>query len=208
MNQNLFFFGLTAVLLSLILFGGCSRASKSYAPEVDPDEAGIAALEQYDGNKDGKISGPELDRATPLKANFGQIDTDGDHALAAEEIAERIRFWQTNKQYGGRAPIRCTVLHNRQPLAGAVVKLTPEKFLGGKIKPASGTTGPGGTAVIMTDGAGPDDPPGVGPGFYRVEITKAGQPIPECYNTRTVLGIEASMDNPAMRKRIPFHLKY
>ena len=37
---------------------------------------------------------------------------------------------------------------------------------------------------------GPDDVQGVPPGFYRVEITKAGEQIPAKYNTATTLGGE------------------
>jgi hypothetical protein len=56
---------------------------------------------------------------------------------------------------------------------------------------------------------GPDgDPPGVAPGFYRVEITKPGEIIPAQYNTATTLGQEVSLDNPDVQHGVTFDLKY
>jgi hypothetical protein len=39
---------------------------------------------------------------------------------------------------------------------------------------------------------------GVGPGFYRIEIT-APEPIHYKYNTHTTLGVEVSLDSDALR---------
>jgi hypothetical protein len=192
----------------LIFLAGCSKAPKSYAPVVDADAAGKAALEQYDTDKDGKISGSELDQAASLKSNLGKIDLDNDKALTAEEISKRIRFWQTDKLYGSRRPVRVTVFHHRTPLEGVEVKLVPEKFLGDKMKTVRGTTEFNGTAILMCENSGPDDPPGVGPGFYRVEITKSGEPIPPKFNSDSTLGLDTTADNPEMVKGIRFFLMY
>jgi hypothetical protein len=209
MHRHYTFCGLFPVMVwGLICLAGCSKTPKSYAPQIDADAAGKTALEQYDVNGDGKISGPELDRAASLKSNLEKIDTDNDKALTAEEIATRIRFWQSDKLYSSRAPIHLLVYHNRKPLAGAEVKLVPEKFLGDTMKIARGKTEFSGSAILRCAGDGPDDPPGVGPGFYRVEITKPGEPIPAKYNTETVLGIDTTADNPSLAKGIRFHLKY
>jgi hypothetical protein len=193
---------------ALIFSWGCSKVPKSYAPQLDPAAAGQAALEQYDSNHDGKISGPELDQAASLKSNLEKIDSNGDHALTAEEISRRIRCWQKTKMLWSRTPIRCLVFHNKELLPDAEVKLVPEKFLGDKMKTAQGKTGFNGVAILNTVAADPGDPPGVGPGFYRVEITKAGAKIPAKYNTNTILGLDASMDNPAMYKTVRFVLEY
>ena len=90
--------------------------------------------------------------------------------------------------------VRCSVSHNGQPLQGAEVKFVPEKFLGSEIKTASGVTDAGGVAMISAPQSRPDDPAGVPPGFYRVEITQSGLAIPAKYNTDTVLGAEIASD--------------
>ncbi|MGA2059509.1 MAG: hypothetical protein ABSG67_03430 [Thermoguttaceae bacterium] len=198
----------TLIIVALLFLSGCSQGVKSYAPDVDPDAAGKAAVRQYDSNGDGKISGPELDKAASLKFNLANIDSDNDLALTADEIANRIRCWQTTKMLSTRTPIHCRIYHNRQPVAGAEIKLVPEKFLGDKMKIVKGITGPNGVAVLMTEDAEPDDPPGVGPGFYRVEITKTGENIPAKYNTNTILGLDTAIDIPVIVKGVRFDLEY
>lgn len=196
------------VILALLFVGGCSRGPKSFAPEIDPYAAAVAAVAQYDANGDGLISGLELDKAASLKSNLDKIDSDGDKALSADEIAARIRYWQKTKQLRTRTPIRCMVFHNKDILLDADVKLLPEKFLGDRMKIAKGKTGFNGVAVLNAENPDPGDPPGVGPGFYRVEITKTGEEIPAKYNTETILGIDTSMDNPDMYKGVRFLLEY
>jgi hypothetical protein len=229
-TRNAILYGLPAAIIVLFFLGGCSKKPKSYAPEVDPVAAGYAALEQYDADDDGKISGPELDKAASLKSNLANIDLDNDRAVTADEIADRIRYWQKTKILRTRTPIHCTVYHNKQFLADAEVKLVPEKFLGDKMKIAKGKTNANGMAILVMEDAKPDDPPGVGPGFYRVEITKkvdeitakrnrqaatrnhqdtnAEEEIPAKYNTNTTLGLDTTMDNPQIRKGVRFDLDY
>jgi len=230
-TRNATLYGLPAAIIVLFFFGGCSKGPKSYAPQIDPVAAGYAALGQYDANDDGKISGPELDKAASLKSNLANIDLDNDHAVTADEIADRIRQWQKTKILQTRTPIHCTVYHNKQFLADAEVKLVPEKFLGNKLKIAKGKTNANGMAILVMEDAKPDDSPGVGPGFYRVEITKkadeitakrnreaairnhqdpskADEEIPAKYNTNTILGLDTTMDNPLIRKGVRFDLDY
>jgi hypothetical protein len=199
--------GLLAVSLGSIVLPGCSK-SKSYAPEVDATAAGEAAVKQYDANGDGKIAGVELDKAGSLKSSLAIGDTDNDKALTAEEIAYRIRSWQTTKNLWARTPLHCKVYHDKVLLANAEVKLVPEKFLGEKMKIIRGKTGNNGVAFLKEENSSPDDPPGVGPGFYRAEITKEGEEIPAKYNTETILGLDTSMDNPLLLKGVRFDLSY
>lgn len=200
--------GLPAVLLASIIFSGCSKGSKSYAPEVNAATAGEAAVKQYDTDGDGKIAGAELDKAGSLKSSLAIIDADSDKALTAEEITNRIRSWQTTKILWSRTPLHCKVYHDKVLLANAEVKLVPEKFLGEKMQIVRGKTGNNGVAFLKVENSGPDDPPGVGPGFYRVEITKEGEEIPAKYNTETILGLDTSMDNPLLLKGVRFDLSY
>jgi hypothetical protein len=199
---------LSAAILVLISFCGCSKRPKSYAPEVDPVKAGYAALEQYDDNTDGVISGPELDKAASLKSNLQKIDLDNNKAVSSDEIADRIRYWQGTNIIRTRTPIHCTVYHNKKFLADAEIKLVPEKFLGDKMKIVNGKTNANGLATLVVENSAPDDPPGVGPGYYRVEISKADEEIPAKYNTNTILGLDTTVDNPIIYKGIRFDLDY
>ena len=59
---------------------------------------------------------------------------------------------------------------------------------------ATGKTDQNGMAMLSIPTSGPGDPPGVAPGFYRVEITKDGEKIPAKYNTETIFGQEVALD--------------
>jgi hypothetical protein len=196
----------TTVLAAAVLFAGCSGSPKSFAPTVDPAAAGKACLEQYDADKNGKMAAAELDAIPSLKYNIAKMDADGDGALSADEIAARVKFWQEKDVW--RRPIFCAILRNGAPLADAEVKLVPEKFLGGQMKEARGKTNAAGI-VRLSDGAESDEEsPGVAPGFYRVEITKAGENIPVQYNSMTTLGLDASVDNQTTITGARFELRY
>lgn len=186
---------------------GCSgKPARLYPPSIDASAAGTQAIEMYDTNKDGKISGDELNKCGALKAALAQIDTSGEKAITAAMITARIKVWQNSKL--GRMSLSCTVLHNGRPLPGADVKFVPEKFLGENVKEAVGKTDQNGVAMISVPTSGRTDPPGVAPGLYRVEITKAGENIPAKYNTDTTLGQEVALDAAGIREGIKFNLQY
>jgi hypothetical protein len=176
-------------------------------PKIDPKAAGAEAIKLYDANKDGKLSGEELDKCPGLKAAIEKVDPDGTGEITAEMIAARIKAWQDTKL--ARMTISCTVLQDGEPLAGATVKFVPEKFLGKNLKVATGKTDAHGIAMMSIPTVGPRDPPGVAPGWYRVEITKAGENIPAKYNTATIFGQEVANDAKGIRdmKGIKFSLK-
>jgi Ca2+-binding EF-hand superfamily protein len=159
----------------------------------------------YDTDKDGKISGAELDKCGAFKAAIKQIDTNGDGAITAEEITNRVKAWQSSKI--GQMPVRCMILHNGSTLSNAEVQFVPEKFLGESIKVAKGKTDASGMTAISIQSTEPNSS-GVAPGLYRVEITKAGEKIPAKYNTETILGQEVASDAPGLRTVLQFNLKY
>ncbi len=175
---------------------GCSRrpADGNMAPRLNSERVGQATLKQYDFRGDGKIDRAELERCPALKAAVEQIDPQHTGEITAEMIAARIKAWQKSKI--GRMPFPCRCLHNGKPLAGAEVKFVPEEFLGPMMPSAAGTTDQNGIVrvSIHTDPANRYDPPGVPPGFYRVEITKADEQIPVKYNQATTLGQEVAID--------------
>lgn len=175
-------------------------------PSIDAETAGKKAIELFDTNKDGKLSGKELDKCPGLKAALGTVDTDHQGEITAEMIAERIRAWQRSKL--GRMSLSCTVLHKGKPLDAASVRFVPEEFLGENVKAASGKTDKNGVAMISIAITDRQDPPGVAPGLYRVEITKNGEKIPAIYNTETTLGQEVALDANGIQEGIKFNLDY
>ena len=192
----------------MTLSGGCQCLGprRIYPPRINPNAA-ADAIAMFDKNGDGKLSGGELDRCPGLKAALARLDPAKTGAVTADMIAARIAAWRASKI--GRMQMQCYVLHRGRPLPGAEVRFVPEKFLGTEIKTATGVTNVGGLAMISAPQTQPGDPPGVPPGFYRVEITKSGVPIPAKYNTDTVLGAEVA--NDAMEIRAPglrFDLTY
>ncbi len=199
-------FSVAAVVLVTILAAGCSRRpSRVHPPSIDAGSAGREAMRQYDLNNDGRISGDELDKAPSLKAGLARLDTDGDGAVTASDVAARVRAWQESKV--GRMSVVLTILAGGRPLEGATVTLDPEAFLGSNIQPATGVTDASGIVMPTIDLRG-DDPPGVAPGFYLVRITKDGMNIPAMYNTETTLGLELAQDAVELEEGITFDLRW
>ena len=85
------------------------------------------------------------------------------------------------------------------PSKAPIVKFVPDDFLGKEFKTATGTTDKDGMAMMSIPLKDPDDPPGVAPGFYSVEITKPGEDIPAKYNSQTIYGLEIAPDVRMMK---------
>jgi hypothetical protein len=199
------YFCVAAVLaVSLITQSGCMRGPKRIVPpSIDAVAAGQEAITMFDTNKDGKISGAELDKVPSLKKSMADKVSKG---ITAEDITARIRQWQETK-VGKIGSVSCQVLKNGKPLADAVVKFVPEKFLGTSMPVCEGKTMADGNAGLSAPVEGADDVAGMPPGIYRVEITKAGENIPAKYNTATIFGEEIA---PDVMRRPPmvYDLKY
>ena len=184
-------YGLTLAGLLAVAVGCPSGPPRISPPAINASQAAARAIEMYDANKDGKLSGAELDKCPGLKSAAARLDPNG-QGITAEMIAERINAWLSRRT--GRMSAFCVVCRNGKPLEGAEVKLVPEKFLGLGDDPkwiATGTTGKiGGVSLSVPTSGQRTDPAGVPPGFYRIEITKPGLDIPAKYNTETVLGVE------------------
>jgi hypothetical protein len=181
-------------------------------PPIDAAAAGAEAIKMYDTNKDGMISGAELDKCPAVKAALAKIDTSGKGEVTADMITARVRKWQESRL--GKMSLGCSVTRNGQPLEGATVTFVPEKFLGDKVPKATGKTDSHGMAMLSvavgTSSTGRREPPGVAPGLYRVVITKAGMDIPPQYSTEagTILGQEVAMDAKGIQEGIKFNLKF
>jgi hypothetical protein len=146
-----------------------------------------------------------------VKAAVHQIDPSGNQGVTAETIAARIRVWKDSRL--GALALRCRVLHNGHPLPDAEVKFEPETFLAPNVRTTIEKTGKDGVAAFTKlNSSQGSAATALGPGFYRIEITKRGVDIPAQYNTKTTLGLEIAMDADWTTqfdgKAIEFDLKY
>jgi hypothetical protein len=197
---------LLAFLSLLPASWGCpSGPARIKPPAISASKAGAMAVEMYDSDKDGKISGAELEKCPALKSAIARIDHAGE-GITAAKIAARIEAWQNSR--AALMAISCVVLHNGRPLAGAEVKFVPEKFLGENIKVAAGKTDENGHTWPTIPINGPEDRPGLAPGFYRIEVTKPGMNIPSKYNTETILGEEVAPDCQNVMGGYTYDLKF
>ena len=196
-----------------VVMTGCSRGpARVKQPAIDPAAAGTRALEAYDTNRDGAIAGAELDASPSLKSARSRFDANQDGGISAAEIAERIKAWKAMKT--GLASVRCQVMLDGKPLAGATVDFVPEPFLGAEVKPARGTVNQfGDVAPTVSDADKPDPklPGGVHFGLYTVTIAKptdGQETVPARYNAKSTLGLEVSYDEPGIRdNNLAFRLK-
>jgi hypothetical protein len=181
-------------------------------PSIDSSSAGSAAMEQYDTNGDGRVSGDELDKAPGLRAALARLDTNGDKAVDAEEVAARVEVWQGMES--GLMSFRFRVLLDGSPLGGATVTFEPEPFLGEEIQAAVGQTndyGAGGATIPKEKRPDPTTPPGMHLGLYKVRISKAAggkEVVPARYNEQTVIGQEVAYDvSEIANNRVVYALK-
>jgi hypothetical protein len=174
----------------MLLALGCRGGHGSVAvPSFSPAAIAAAAVAEFDANKDGALDAKELERSPALLEAFNRgLDSNKDGRVTANEIEERLRIYQDE---GMMSVCMVQVILDGNPLSGAEVTLTPEKFMGPIFKPATATTGAEGFAPLKVEG--PQE--GFLPyGFYRVEVSKKGnggkEIIPAKYNTQTTLGKE------------------
>jgi EF hand len=190
--------GLVALELCVITTG-CSRGPAPVKPPyIDPAAASREAMELYDTDHDGQLSDKELEACPGILMHRDLYDTDHDGKISREEVEDRIRRLRASRV--GLTRLGVQVRLDGRPLAGATVKLIPEKYLGSDIKAAVGTTGAnGGASLSIPD----EDLPasqhgltGVHYGTYKVEITHPTIKVPAKYNTQTTLGYETERGNP------------
>lgn len=153
--------------------GGPSRVA---APSVSPAAAAAAAVAACDANGDGRLEEAELAHSPALRSAAARWDTDGDKALSQAEIA--ARFSQMFGAGVGLLGVSCTITRNGRPVPDCEVRFVPEDFLGTAVKPATGTTGPNGVAMMAVAVADrPADQQGLElmqVGLYRVEVAGPG----------------------------------
>jgi hypothetical protein len=175
-----------------ILLVGCNRAPDGVAaPELDPQGSTDRVFAEYDANSDKKLSREELTKSPGLLAALVSLDRNRDGAIASDELKTSLERFQA--EGAGLVTISCMVSRGGRPLENAKVELVPESFLGDFVKPASGVTGPDGTATLSVDESEiPEEYRGrihgVPTGIFRVVVTHPAIAIPAKYNTQTQLG--------------------
>ena len=198
------------VLGMLLMLSGLTGCGPKHPPAVVPDAidpvAARKAMELYDTNHDGFLDAKELDQVPGLKAAIKEVNTNHDGKISEQELAARIKGW-TDLQIG-RMPVVCRVTHQGKALAGATVVFVPESFLGGTLQSGSGTTNAAGSANISSPYAADASVKGLSPGFYRVQITKAGEKIPAKYNSETIFGAEVGCQSAMELRGLYFDLQY
>lgn len=205
----------SAVAAVLVLLGSaCNRTpTRVEPPRIDAAEVARRAFELYDRDADGLISSAEAEASPPLAYALSQpglLDTSGDGQISAEEIVRRVRAWQ--KSRAGLAPVRCLVLLDGEPLAGATVTYEPAEFLPETVKPAFGRTDELGEArmsLLAEDRPDPNAPSGVQLGWYSVRVSKVidgEETIPARFNTQTVLGQEVSFQDLGLQSQVVLRL--
>jgi hypothetical protein len=223
-------FGFGLVGVAALAVSGCGgKAPSAVKPMEIASDAGTQAIKKYDKNHDDALDYEELAKAPGLRAGVAKIknlttfhgpkpspeklkEQLKSAKITAEEIDARIAEWK--KYPAGRISVSCRVYRKQgggkpQPLAGAEVKLVPEDFLGPGLTTGTGTTDKNGSANVSQPSQDVPPAPGMSPGYYRVEITKAGENIPPKYNKDTTLGVEVASDSPDLEGGgMKFELEY
>lgn len=190
--------GLILVGCLLVPIGcGLRKEDRIEQPAYSPEEAARRALDEYDSNKDGFIAGAELDRCPALKGSLDQLDTNKDGKLSADEIAQRLRDYQSSKI--ALLTVTCQVTLDDRPLSGATVTFVPEPFMGPALKAAAGVTDAAGIAELAIPG---QPYPGVHLGFYRIAVSLKNadgmETLPARYQRTTELGQEVGPSVPGL----------
>jgi hypothetical protein len=94
-----------------------------------------------------------------------RLDADKDGAVSSEEIAQRIRQYQSQSDL---VPLSLYVERGRAPLSGATVVFEREEFMGEGHMTFQGVSDASGAVALVSDG---EDLPGLPLGFYRVRVS-------------------------------------
>lgn len=188
-----------AIAVASVALTGCS--SKPAAVQgVDIDIPAVCTnlIDLHDADQDGMLSEEELSSTPPLSMCFKKMDTDNDDNVSRDEL--QARFLKVFNPKCGMIGASCRVTNNGRPLSGATVHFIPAEYLmleRSTMPIASGITSAQGVAQMEIH---PDYIPAgvpkirglVRPGFYLVDVTRAGANIPAKYNAATTLGVEVS----------------
>jgi hypothetical protein len=160
---------------------GCTQGLR--APTYQPEAMAREAFRLYDTNKDGKLDASELKSCPSLADAVAILDTNNDKCIDEPELLVALKAIE--RQSVGLSDIEVAVTRQSRPVVGATLKLIPEPFMLGIIEPATGVSNASGVVRLQIEGQSMQ---GIRFGFYRAEVTHAGETIPAQYNTKTTLG--------------------
>ena len=175
-----------AISLCVSVVGcGPRRSKRLKAPAYNTQAIASAAMKQYDLNKDGQISGDELDKAPSIKYAFPNMP-----AVTSTEIANRVRIWKESRLGLQTASVK--LVKDGKPVEGAEVTVSSEDFMGGNKIQFSDTTNVSG--VITLTAPNEDNLPGIPCGFYKIEVKYQGK----TYSLGIEVGENSGGDAPTL----------
>jgi hypothetical protein len=186
-----------ALVVAFAICAGCdSPPSRIYQIKADPVKLAAALVESGDKDKNQKLSQEELKDLPYIAVMADAYDTNHDHQLTVEEIAERLAKVVFDPQKA-LTPGECIVQRKGSPFTGAEVRLVPAPCLAEYLPVATGKSDRNGVVRLTMEAENrPANAPHVAglirPGLYRIEVTHSTIPIPAQYNSQTMLGAEAS----------------
>jgi hypothetical protein len=179
--------GYPGVVVLAVSGCGQGRPARVIAPAIDVDAVTAAVFTAADADGNARLENGELATVPGIATAAVALDTDGDEAVSRQELAQWLD--EVSRSKVAITTFETVVRHRGRPLAGVLVKLVPEPFMGGEIKAAEGTTDADGLARVTIPGG---RYPGVNCGVYRVEITgkgNDGRPLPARYSSTSTLGV-------------------
>lgn len=178
---------------------GCQHAPARLAhegPDWRPDAMAQAVVAAYDNDGDGQISVAEAEASPGWKAAFIRADATGDGQLMLDELKARINFYRDCRKHTVKAV--CEVTRAGKPVAGAQVRLVPEKTVDEVLPSATGQTDKAGIANLQSDTA---DSAGAYAGVYQVEVMPPGATSPILWG-----GYEAAPDGGLPNQKLRIRL--
>ena len=173
----------------VLIVTGCGqgRPARVVAPSIATEAVTTAVFTAADVDRNTRLEGSELVTVPGIASATAALDTDSDKAVSRQELLQWLEEVRRSKV--AITPFEARVRHRGRPLAGAVVRIVPEPFMGGGMKTAEGITDADGIAHVTIPGG---RYAGVNCGVYRVEITgngSDGRPLPEKYSSTSTLGV-------------------
>jgi hypothetical protein len=179
--------GYPGVVVLAVSGCGQGRPARVIAPAIDVEAVTAAMFTAADTEGNARLEDGELATVPAIATAAVALDTDGDKGVSRQELAQWLD--EVSRSKVAITTFETVVRHRGRPLAGVLVKLVPEPFMGGEIKAAEGTTDADGLARVTIPGG---RYPGVNCGIYRVEITgkgNDGRPLPARYSSTSTLGV-------------------
>ncbi|MCA9231611.1 MAG: EF-hand domain-containing protein [Planctomycetales bacterium] len=184
---------------------GCSGGPPALTPpDLQPESAADGAIALYDKDGSGDLSTEELEACPGVLGALGAYDQNDDKKVTRDEFVARLNRFASSRV--ALTQLIAIVYLDQRPLEGATVRLVPEPYFEGAIKPATCTTGQSGSGMLDVDDSElPSNQAGmvgVQLGTYRVEITHPEISIPAKFNVDTKLGYDSQPGNLSVK----FHI--